>query len=150
MESLYHPLVILHLTSAIVWVGAVFMGTFVDWPVIRTATTNGRFPFDFIIGQGVKVGPAVYVGIISQLISATGLAIIKPPQTWQDAAMLGVKGLCLAWMAGSTIYGTLRTWPKLIFAIDEDAFRLYKVYMVRASITFACGIVAAVIGHFYR
>jgi len=149
MDSIYHPLVILHLTSAIVWVGAVFMGTFIDWPVLRAAA-NGRFPFDFIVGQGVKVAPAVYVGIVSQLVSATGLVLLKPPQTAQEGIMLGVKGLCLAWMAGSTIYGTLRTWPKLIFAIDEEAFRLYRVYMVRASITFTCGIVAAVIGHFCR
>lgn len=149
MAELYHPLVILHLTSAIVWVGAVFMGTFIDWPVVR-ATTNGRFPFDFIVGQGVRVGPAVYVGIVSQVVSGIGLVLLKPPQTRQDAVMLGVKGLCLAWMAGSTIYGTLKTWPKLIFAIDEEAFRLYRVYMVRASITFMCGIVAAVIGHFCR
>ena len=150
MDSLYHPLVILHLTSAIVWVGAVFMGTFVDWPVIRAATANGRFPFDFIVGQGVKVGPAVYVGITSQVVSAIGLVILRPPQTAQDALMLGVKSLCLAWMAGSTIYGTFKTWPKLIFALDEDAFRYYKTYMVRATITFTCGIVAAVIGHFCR
>ena len=55
--------------------------------------------------------------------------------------MLGVKGLCLAWMAGSTIYGTLRTWPKLMFAAsDEDAFRLYNVYMLRATVTFVSGI----------
>jgi hypothetical protein len=146
---MYHPFVILHLTSAMVWVGAVFMGTFVDWPVVR-ASANGRFPFEFIIGQGVKVGPAVYVGIVSQLVSAAGLVALKPPQTRQDVIMLGVKALCLAFMTGSTIYGTLKTWPKLVFALDEDAFRLYRVYMVRASITFTCGIIAAVIGHFCR
>jgi hypothetical protein len=146
---MYHPLVILHLTSAIVWVGAVFMGTFVDWPVIRTAH-GGRFPFEFIVGQGVKVAPAVYVGIVSQLVSAAGLVFLKPPQTPGEMAMLGAKGLCLAFMAGSTIYGTFRTWPKLQFAIDEEAFRLYRVYMIRASVTFTCGIVAAVIGHFCR
>jgi hypothetical protein len=146
---MYHPLVILHLTSAIVWVGAVFMGTFIDWPVSRAAA-NGKFPFDFIIWQGVKVAPAVYVGVVSQMVSSIGLVLLKPPQTRQDAIMLGVKGLCLAFMAGSTIYGSFRTWPKLMFAIDEEAFRLYRVYMVRASITFTCGIVAAVIGHFCR
>jgi hypothetical protein len=146
---MYEPLVIIHLTSAIVWVGAVFMGTFIDWPVIRAAT-NGRFPFEFIVGQGVRVAPAVYVGIVSQLVSAAGLVLLRPPETAQQAILLGVKGLCLAFMAGSTIYGTFRTWPKLMFAIDEDAFRLYRVYMVRASITFVCGIAAAVIGHFCR
>ena len=145
--SLYDPLMILHITSAIVWVGAVFMGTFVDWPASRMAT-NGKFPFDFIVWQGIKVAPAVYVGIVSQVVSAIGLVILKPPQTRQQVLMLGVKSLCLAWMAGSTIYGTRRTWPKLQFATNDDAFRLYRVYMVRASITFVCGIVAAVVGYF--
>ena len=54
---MYHALLIIHLTSAIVWVGAVFMGTFIDWPVIRAAS-GGRFPIDFIVGQGVRVAPA--------------------------------------------------------------------------------------------
>ncbi len=146
---MYHPLLIIHLTSAIVWVGAVFMGTFIDWPVIRAAS-GGKFPFDFIVGQGVRVAPAVYVGIVSQVISAIGLTILHPAHTPQQAFMLGLKGLCLAWMAGSTIYGTLRTWPKLMFAASEDAFRLYNVYMLRATATFVAGIAAAVIGHLYR
>ena len=147
---MYHALLIIHLTSAIVWVGAVFMGTFIDWPVIRAAS-GGKFPIDFIVGQGVRVAPAVYVGIVSQVLSAIGLAILHPPHTPQQGFMLGVKGLCLAWMAGSTIYGTLRTWPKLMFAAsDEAAFRLYNVYMLRATVTFVSGIVAAVIGHLYR
>jgi hypothetical protein len=146
---MYHPLLIIHLTSAIIWVGAVFMGTFIDWPVIRAAS-GGKFPFEFIVGQGVRVMPAVYVGIVSQVLSAIGLVVLHPPQTPQQAFMLGVKGLCLAWMAGSTIYGTFRTWPKLMFAASEDAFRLYNVYMVRATVTFGAGIAAAVIGHLYR
>jgi hypothetical protein len=147
---MYHALLIIHLTSAIVWVGAVFMGTFIDWPVIRAAS-GGKFPFEFIVGQGVRVAPAVYVGILSQVLSAIGLTILHPPHTPQQAFMLGIKGLCLAWMAGSTIYGTLRTWPKLMFAAsDEDAFRLYNVYMLRATVTFVAGIAAAVIGHLYR
>jgi hypothetical protein len=125
------------------------MGTFIDWPVIRAAS-GGKFPFEFIVGQGVRVAPAVYVGIVSQVLSAIGLTILHTPHTPQQAFMLGVKGLCLAWMAGSTIYGTLRTWPKLMFAASEDAFRLYNVYMLRATLTFVAGIAAAVIGHLYR
>lgn len=147
---MYHALLIIHLTSAIVWVGAVFMGTFIDWPVIRAASGR-KFPFDFIVGQGVRVAPAVYVGIVSQVVSAIGLTILRPPQSPEQAFMLGVKGLCLAWMAGSTIYGTFRTWPKLMFApSDEHAFRLYNVYMLRATVTFVAGIAAAVVGHLYR
>jgi hypothetical protein len=147
---IYHPLMIFHLTSAIVWIGAVFMGTFVDWPVIRRAATNGRFPFDFIVGQGVRVAPAVYVGIISQLVSATGLVLLRPPQTVQQMVMLTVKAICLAFMTGSTLYGTFATWRKIQFATHQEAYALYETYMLRASITFLCGIAASVIGHFYR
>ena len=50
---MYHALLIIHLTSAIVWVGAVFMGTFIDWPVIRAASGR-KFPLDFIVGQVMR------------------------------------------------------------------------------------------------
>jgi hypothetical protein len=150
VPTIYHPLMIFHLTSAIIWVGAVFMGAFIDWPVARRAARDGKFPFDFIVGQGVRVAPMVYFGMVSQVVSGVGLLILLPPQSPQQVVFVIVKGLCLAFMVGSTVYGTLGTWRKIQFATDREAFELYDIYILRASITFTCGLAASVIGHFYR
>lgn len=146
-NTLYTALQILHLVSAIVWVGSVFMGTFVDWPAIRESMDGGRFPFHFIVGQGRRVFVAVYVGITSQIVSGVGLVSLRPPETTQQLVMLSIKGMALAFMVGATVYGTLVTWRKLQFATHAEAFRHYRVYMLRAMGTFVCGIVGSVLGH---
>lgn len=146
---LYTALGILHLTSAILWVGSVFMGSFIDWPVIRSATPKGRFPFDFIVGQGHRVFAAVYVGVVSQLVSSIGMVVLRPPQTPQQTVMLGFKGVALTFMVGSTIYGSLSTWPKIQFATNGEAFGYYKMYMRRAYAVVVLGLMSSVIGYLY-
>ncbi|MCK6546372.1 hypothetical protein L6R52_11030 [Myxococcota bacterium] len=140
--------VVLHVVATVTWVGAVFMGSFVDWPVLVGATRGGRFPFDFIVGQGRRVFPAVYVGVTSMIVSSIGLVWLKPPRDALDVALLIPKGLALAFMVGSTLYGTFVTWPKLQFATDAEAFGIYRWYNLRANVVFVVGIVATVCGLF--
>jgi len=133
----------IHLIAGMVWVGSVFMGTFIDWPSARQSVKTGNFPFRFIIGQGRRVFYSVYFGIIVLWISGTALVVVHPPELPFQYSLLIVKAIALFLMTAFTLYGTFFTWPKMQLATHKEAFALYKYYMYRAVGTFSCGILAA-------
>ena len=135
-----------HLISTIVWVGAVFMGTFIDWPSAKKSVIEKEFPFRFIIGQGSRVFYSVYSGIVLIWISGIGLVMLHPPQTKKEIIMLVGKTIALLFMTGFTMYGTFSTWPKIQLATHQEAHKLYENYMKRAIGTFTFGIIGAVLG----
>jgi uncharacterized membrane protein len=135
-----------HLIATIVWIGAVFMGTFIDWPSAKQSVKENEFPFRFIVGQGSRVFYSVYTGIFLIWTSGIGLVITHPPQTPREIMMLAGKTMALLFMTGFTMYGTFSTWPKLQVATHKEAHRLYENYMRRAMATFTFGLIAAVLG----
>lgn len=143
---LYNILLTFHLCASIVWVGSVFMGTFIDWPASRESVKKGHFPLQFIIGQAKRVFYSVYAGIVLLWVSGIGLMLLNPPQTSQETVMTGMKIFALFIMTSFTLYGTISTWPKMQFATHKEAYGMYKFYMYRATVTFIMGIIASVIG----
>lgn len=141
-------LLIFHLTASIIWIGAVFMGSYIDYPVLKQIAPDKRFPFNFIVGQGHRVVGPVYFGAVSMVGSSIGLVWLHPPADSMAWTLLAVKTLALSFMVGSTIYGSLRTWPKIQFATDAEAYALYARYNLRANIVFVVGIAGAVCGLF--
>ncbi|HHO53932.1 MAG TPA: hypothetical protein ENK18_24450 [Deltaproteobacteria bacterium] len=135
---------IAHVVSASMWVGAVFMASMIDWPVIERI--NPSFPFELIVGQGRRVFPAVYLAIF--LIGATGVGLIwlSPPLEGSALAALALKGAAFAVMAGITLYGTLVSWPKLQLATAAEAKLLYGAYIRRAYVVFGCGVLGLAVG----
>lgn len=150
LQVLHRMLVASHIISSAIWYGAVFMGSVVDWPSARASVDEGRFPFDFIVGQGSRVFPWVYFGMVMVLLSGAGLVWFHPPATARDGALLALKGLALLWMVGSTVYGTLVSWPKLQFATHAEALGYYTRYIRRAYVTCACGVFGTILGAIYR
>lgn len=139
-----------HLIASIVWVGAVYMGAFIDWPAAKKTVPRGSFPFKFIIGQGSRVFMGVYLAIFLLWVSGIGLIIVHPPLSGLQVMLVVIKVLCLIIMTGFTVYGTFSTWRKLHLSTDEEALDMYKYYMYRAYTTFSCGIIASVIGTFLK
>lgn len=147
---LYQIILTGHLVASTVWVGAVFMGTFIDWPSARASVPERRFPFRFIVGQGRRVFYSVYSGITILWVTGLALVVLRPPTTgWELSAVL-FKVAALFFMTAFTLYGTLRTWPKLQLATDEEAYHHYKFYMYRAVGTFTFGLLAAIAGLWVR
>lgn len=146
MNIVPNILMMIHILSAILWIGAVFMGSVIDWPAIKSQFTEGKFPFRFIVGQGSRVFPWVYIGILSQIISGIGLTFYFPPTSGTESALLGLKVTCLLIMTGLTLYGTLSTWPKLQVSTDSEAFIRYRFYIIRAYVTCSLGMVGAAAG----
>lgn len=136
----------LHLVGSIVWIGSVFMGTYIDWPSARKSVKEGEFPFKFIIGQGSRVFYSVYLGIVMLWITGIGLTYNHPPQTTREYGMLALKVFFLILMTLSTLYGTFSTWPKIQLATSKEAFEHYKWYMYRSQGIFILGIISAVLG----
>jgi uncharacterized membrane protein len=146
LQVLTIALTVSHAVSAAMWVGAVFMASLIDWPVIRSQTPRGQFPFGFLVAQGQRIFPWIYLAIVLLWVSGVGLVILHGPLDTAGWVLLALKVVSLAFMTGSTVYGTLSSWPKIQFATDEEAFELYRVYLIRAYITFACGLVGVVAG----
>ena len=136
----------MHLIAAILWIGAVYMGAVIDWPAARKSVPRGKFPFKFIIGQGTRVFYSVYTGIILLWVSGVGLTVLAPPLARRAIVLLVVKIFLLSLMTTLTMYGTFKTWPKIQFALDEEATKKYTNYIIRAYITLVSGLIATILG----
>ena len=149
MSLIEKILLSIHLVAGVVWVGAVFMGAFIDWPAAKESVDDTKFPFRFMIGQGRRVFYSVYFGILQLWISGIGLYIVNPPQNNLEIMLLTGKTICLLLMTAFTMYGTLVTWPKIQLATHKEAFKLHKYYNYRAYGTFVFGISAALLTLWY-
>lgn len=143
---IYKILLTAHLVASLVWVGAVFMGSFIDFYAAKESVKEGAFPFRFIIGQGKRVFYSVYFGIFVLCTTGIGLTIHHPPQTRTEIFMLVVKMSALFLMTAFTLYGTFFTWPKIQLSTSEEAYELYKYYNYRAHAVFVLGIIASILG----
>jgi uncharacterized membrane protein len=146
MQLARHILLNIHLVAAVTWVGAVFMGAFIDWPVARQSVPKGEFPFRFIVGQGNRVFYPVYTGMVLIWISGIGLTLLNPPQTVLALTMVLVKVFALLVMTGFTLYGSLSSWPKLQMATHKEALKSHRYYIYRAMTTYVMGILGSVLG----
>ena len=135
---------IAHLVSVSMWIGAVFMASMIDWPVIRR--THPSFPFELIVGQGRRVFPAVYTAIALIAVTSVGLTYLHPPQGVAEIVALSIKAVAFGAMAGITLYGTLVSWPKLQFATAAEAQGQYTAYIRRAHVVFGCGVIGLAAG----
>jgi len=140
MSLIEKILLSVHLVAGAVWVGAVFMGAFIDWPSAKNSVKAGTFPFKFIIGHGKRVFYSVYFGILQLWATGTALYFIHPPENATESTLLLLKTLFLSLMTLFTLYGTFFTWPKIQLATNEEAFKLHKYYNLRAYGTFTFGV----------
>lgn len=149
MTILTNVLLAAHTVSAAMWVRAVFMGAFIDPPALRSAGSP-RFLVNFIVAQGVGVFVWVYLAMVTIFVTGVLLVWLHPPQSTFQVTVLALKGVALAVMAGNTIYGSLVTWPKIQFASAEEAPILWRPYLIRAYITFGCGVLGIILGVWVR
>lgn len=139
-------LIAMHTVSAAMWVGAVFMGAFIDPPALRESADSPWFLVNFIIAQGIHVFFWVYLSMVVILVTGGLLIWLHPPQTAFQVTLLALKGILLAIMAGNTIYGSLVTWPQIQFATPSEVRILWRSYLIRAYITFGCGVLGFILG----
>lgn len=150
MTILTNVLLAAHIVSAAMWVGAVFMGALIDPPALRASADSPWFLVNFIVAQGVRIFVWVYLAMATIFVTGVLLVWLHPPQSTFQVAVLTLKGVALAVMAGNTIYGSLVTWPKIQFASAEEALVLWRPYLIRAYITFGCGVLGFILGVWVR
>ena len=146
MEIVTKILIAIHTVSAAMWVGAVFMGSFIDPPALKRSASTPGFLINFIIAQATQVFRWVYLAMATILVTGLLLLWLHPPQSMDQVTLLVLKAIALAIMAGNTIYGSLVTWPQIQFADPEEVPALWQPYKVRAYVTFGCGVLAIVLG----
>lgn len=150
MELLTNILIAIHTINAAMWVGAVFMGSMIDPPALRQSADSPWFLVNFIVMQGRNVFIWVYLAMTLIFVTGALLIWLHPPQTAWEVTLLVLKGVALAIMAGNTLYGSLVTWPKIQFATPDEVQVLWRPYLIRAYITFACGIFGFILGALAR
>jgi len=146
MPTFTHVLIAIHTVSAAMWVGAVFMGAFIDPPALRQSATSPEFLVNFIIAQAIHIFRWVYLAMGTILVTGVLLIWLHPPQTAFQVTLLTLKGVALAVMAGNTIYGSVVTWPQIQFADPAEVPALWQPYKIRAYITFGCGVLGVILG----
>ena len=103
MEIGTNILVAVHVISAALWVGAVFMGSVIDPPALRQSADDPWFLVNFIVAQGSRVFPWVYLSMAVIFVTGFVLAWLHPPQSTREVTLLVLKFGALAIMAGNTI-----------------------------------------------
>jgi len=146
MEIVTKVLIAIHTVSAAMWVGAVFMGAFIDPPALRQSANSSEFLVNFIIAQAIHIFRWVYLSMSTILVTGVLLIWLHPPQTAFQVTLLTLKGVALAVMAGNTIYGSVVTWPQIQFAEPEEVPALWQPYKIRAYVTFGCGVLGFILG----
>ncbi len=100
--------------------------------------------------EGKRIAPWIYTGLSFILATGIGLLFLQPPAGTLNTTLTVAKVIAFLVMAGNTAYGTLYTWPALQFSVGSEAKGLWKGYVFRAYVTFACGVTAIVIAAFQR
>ena len=139
-------LLAVHIISSTLWVGSVFMNAFIVWPTLRNLQRDESFPLDFLAMEGKRIAPWLYMSATMTLLSGAILIALEPPENYMELWLLSAKGVVFASMIANTIYGTLVTWPALQFSTGAESWQLWRGYIIRAYITFGCGIAAIGIG----
>lgn len=150
MAMLTNVLVVIHVISSALWVGAVFMGSIIDPPALKNSAGRSSFLEHFIIEQGIRVFPWVYLAMGTIFLTGIILTWLYPPQTTFELVLIVAKFVALGIMAGNTLYGTFVTWPKIQFAVAEEVPILWKPYLIRAYVTLVCGLAAFLMGVILR
>lgn len=146
MEIVTKVLIAIHTVSSAMWVGAVFMGAFIDPPALRQSATTANFLVNFIVAQAIQIFRWVYLAMGTILVTGLLLLWLHPPQSAFQVTLLALKGVALSVMAGNTIYGSLVTWPQIQFADPSEVPTLWQPYKIRAYITFGCGVLGFILG----
>lgn len=136
----------LHLITSTLWIGGLFMDIFIVWPCAKVVSGEKTVPLDFLCIQGKMTAPWLYLGIAGLCGSGALLLWLTPPAAggyvW---TLVGIKAAALAVMTGNVVYGTVVAWPALMFAPMEEAPQLWRRHVLRACVTFGCGLIALVV-----
>ena len=139
-----------HLIASALWVGGVFMNTFIVWPTARDVLGGKGFPLDFLAMEGKRIAPWLYTAAAIIVTSGFMLLWLRPPEHRWEWWLISAKILAFLVMTANTLYGTLVTWPVLQFSTPDEAWRLWRGYGIRAFVTFGCGIAAFLMGVMLR
>ncbi|OGB25261.1 MAG: hypothetical protein A3I66_04155 [Burkholderiales bacterium RIFCSPLOWO2_02_FULL_57_36] len=154
--TLKHALTILlyatHYLSIAVWVGVMLFNLIVNFPAIRDRARSADEFAGAMGAQARRAGPWLYALIVLTFGSGWLLQVLVPQQG--GAALpdlvVAIKVASIGAMLIFHLYGTMRLWPQIYFALDEERGPLllrYQLAMV-ASSTF--GILAILVTYWSR
>lgn len=140
MEWQQAAVLVLHMThylSVAVWVGVMLFNLIVNFPALRERAAT---PVEFasaMAAQARRAGPWLYALVALTLASGLLLHAVDPGTGARMPAMVSwLKGACIGLMLALHLYGSLRLWPQIHFALDSERPGLllrYQLAMVGSS-----------------
>ncbi len=129
-------LLITHILGLMFWMGGLFVYLFIVWPAVF-AYQAGRFPRDLLGSIAIRTAPWIYFAMMIVLATAiiiAALSAISVPVGW-----VVMYFLALFLLIGNNVFGTLRSWPTMLFASDSEAKKTWNRFFVRMASSFVIG-----------
>ena len=140
-----------HYLSVAVWVGVMLFNLIVNFPALRERAAT---PVEFasaMAAQARRAGPWLYALVVLTLGSGLLLHAIDPGTAVRmPAAVTWLKGGCIAAMLAVHLYGSLRLWPQIHFALDSERPALLLRYQLAMVASSALGLAAIIASYWTR
>jgi uncharacterized membrane protein len=154
--TLKHALTLLlyvtHYLSIAVWVGVMLFNLIVNFPAIRDRARSANEFAGAMGAQARRAGPWLYALVVLTFGSGWLLQLLVPQQGGAGLpdSVVVIKIACIAAMLAFHLYGTMRLWPQIYFALDEERAPLLLRYQLAMVASATLGIVAILVSYWSR
>lgn len=134
-----------HFLCLTTWIGVMFFNLIIQFPMLRQRANNNTELAQWMGQQATRAAPWLYLLIAGTLASGWLIFFLKGGNVynWSQnsalAMMASKHGLIFA-MLCSHLFASLKIWPKIIFAIDNEIIKLVNQYTVTIVISTVLGV----------
>jgi len=139
---MYELILMVHVVSGALWVGALFMNVLIVWPAAYRWAAGTGFPRSIISLVGMKSAPWLYLGMAGLALSGLALAALDGAAASGLGVWLWVKIAAATYMIANNVHGTIVTWPKVMLSPETRAWSVWRIYHARAALALLVGILA--------
>jgi uncharacterized membrane protein len=144
-------LFVTHYLSIAVWVGVMLFNLIVNFPAVRSRTKTQCEFAAAMSAQGTRAAPWLYTLIALTALSGGLLTVLREaPATPISHHLLVAKVTSLVLMLALHLYGTLRIWPYIHFALDHELPALFFKYQMAMTGSTILGILAITMSYLRR
>ncbi len=148
MKLVQLTLLLGHVFAVISWLGAMYFNLVLIFPGYRRATDTIDAEKHLYQVQGTRAGYWLYAFI--GITATTGLLLVltNPGASLLDGKYL-IKASLLALMAGCHLVGTYLIWPRIMFALGDEARAPLNAYKLTMLVSGALGSLLVVLTYYW-
>lgn len=154
MDWIQLTLMLSHVFAVISWLGAMYFNLVLIFPGYRRATDSIDAEKHLYQVQGTRAGYWLYAFI--GITAVTGLLMVATRSgsaSWQDPSLLDqrylIKTLLLVLMAGCHLVGSYVIWPRIMFALGDEARAPLNAYKLTMLVSATLGSLLVVLSYYW-